>query len=134
MAQTLIEKSDRLPEGFTIIQAVEFAKLNYRPEVAVPVTIKEATKVGFVLTDAVRSEKYINDQTTVGQKLGEAFGHDHLLPQSLPNVRNFLSVGPDAIGPWKGKVLAPITASITVTACPCSSTFTRDEVHYREAS
>ena len=111
LAQTLIEKSDRLPEGFTIIQAVEFAKLNYRPEVAVGVTIKEATqKWASVLTDAGRSDKYINDQTTVGQKLGEAFGHDHPVAAiTTEDVRNFLSIGPDAIGPWKGKVLAPIT-------------------------
>ena len=111
LAQTLIEKSDRLPEGFTIIQAVEFAKLNFQPDVAVGVTIKQATdKWVEILEDANRAKKYVNDMKAVGTWLGEAFGHDYPVASiNTEDVRNFLSVGPNATGPWKGKVLAPIT-------------------------
>jgi integrase len=107
----LLKAADDLPDDFALVDAVKYCINNYSHEVARGVTIKEATESWKnVLQEAGRDEKYVLDMTRYGTWLGKVFGDNHQVAQiTTEDIRNFLSVGPSAIGPWKGKQLTAST-------------------------
>ena len=107
----LIKDAGGLPDDFALVDAVKYCINNYSPEVARGITIKEATESWkSVLEEAGRDVKYVQDMTRYGTWLGKTFGDDHPVAQlTTEDIRNFLAVGEDAVGPWKGKTLSAST-------------------------
>lgn len=107
----LLKEAEGLPDDFALVDAVKYCINNYSSEVARGVTIKEATESWkSVLEEAGRDVKYVNDMTRYGTWLGKTFGDDHPVAQiTTEDIRNFLAVGENAVGPWKGKTLTAST-------------------------
>ena len=107
----LIKDAEGLPDDFALVDAVKYCINNYSPEVARGVTIAEATESWKnVLQEAGRDERYVLDMTRYGTWLGKTFGDDYPVAQlTTDDIRNFLAVGENAVGPWKGKTLTAST-------------------------
>lgn len=110
-ALKIIQDSPILPEGYSILQAVNFAASQFRPDVDLEKTIKQAGEDWIkILQDAERAPKYIKSCKSVVRQLGEAFGEDTKVATiTTQDAVNFLSVSSDAIGPWKNKKVSPTT-------------------------
>ena len=104
-AMSILEGADNIPEGFTIKDAMIFARQHYRVSLDGSKTIKEVAKEWLAeLVGLRRTEKHIKDNKRVADWLAAAFGEDKPVCElTTEDMRKFLTTDKSGLGPHAGK-------------------------------